>query len=420
MKFISIFDDTKTVTGSVYLTPTYSSGTESGQPMRTAPATLHMTPDIGAPARHMNYVLFGLGDNQVKTAQHQAMRFTAGKDWPSTSVHCATVAKANRGFHVITSATVSFTRDARLTGALSLAASNGLAKVVHDDGFHIVSCEVEPGVSSKVISASTVTNVSLGGGLGFTPLAAATLYGNTLVLGTSGTSLLAGKYSGTASTITTTSVTMPGGTYNASSTSQWNTAQVFSGATTSTGPAIFYSRGFSNTTSSYMISYTGTDLTGFGWLGSGFTTDSLADIAYDDVQGLFIAAGYSSTGSRVSFFTSPNGQAWTASSTATGPAQMVVGGSVVFTICSGVWFLATTGSSPADFDNFAYGTGTSGGRVCAVYSLDYGVTWYPAYVDMVSCTAGTLRAKSSVDQILLSSDSDVCLSGRIGYSELIT
>ena len=135
-------------------------------------------------------------------------------------------------------------------------------------------------------------------------------------------------------------------------------------------------------------------------------------------------AGYSSTGSALQFFTTPNPPTtWTASATATGTLNVEVlsgaaDGSVAFGICCGVW-LVIMGSN--QYPNFVFGTsGQSLLRVCALYSLDFGQTWHPANLDMNPMTLGnSLRVIPGVDQFLVLTDSGIAMSGRLGYSETL-
>src|SRR6185312_2859237 len=134
------------------------------------------SPEIGAPARNMNWVLKALGDVAVQGLQHQAMRFVSAKDWGT--VLDAAYARTNRGFVAAVAGTVSFSRDGRNTGAAALTPTSSTITsrvLLHDDGFHILDLEVEPGLSSKIASSSTVTSSQLAGGDDFYPNGAVTV-----------------------------------------------------------------------------------------------------------------------------------------------------------------------------------------------------------------------------------------------------
>ena len=415
-KFVNPWDATQAINGSVYGTPVFASGAESGTSVYTAPASKFFTPEIGAPARHVNWVLKGLGDVAIQGLQHQSMQFFGAGTWAPT---CIGYARSNRGFVVGSSTTVTFTRDGNVShGSLIMIPSVGQPKVVHDDGTHIVEFE-NSGAIVKFASSSTVTSTVTTGST--VPFAAATVGANSVLIATSGTAAIAFGWSSTVSLPTISTVAVPAGTFNFSSTALWGSAQVFKGATTTTGNVLFYSRG--SLSNNALFSPDCVTLSKSTWTGlTGY--DKIADVAYDADQSVFVAACYSSTGSALKFFTSADGAAvWALSATATGPANLqvpsgAVDGTVAFTICAGVWFIAITSNQ---FANYVYGTSAdSGKRVVGMYSLDYGQTWYPAAIDMAAASSGaTLKLVSSVDQILVKHDSDIAISGRIGYNEII-
>lgn len=422
-KFINPWDATQAITGSVYsATPTYASGAEVGLAVYTAPASKLFTPGIGAPARHENWALKALGDLAVQGLQAQAMQFQSAKDWTTGKIVSACYARANKGFVVQTSSTVTISRDGKHTNAMFVTqtASTLTARLVHDDGFHVLDLEIEPGVGSKVFSLSSSATTQLAQGNDFYPNAALTIgsgtTSHTLLVGVDLVpSVQAYTYSGTATTPATSTVTMPSGSFPTGTATQWGACQVFRGATTATGPGLIYSRG--DSTKNYLKTTDGATLTS-GTMTTGIG-NRLADISYDDVQSLFVAALYSSTGSVVKFATSPDGVTWTNSTTATGPASFTVGsgiadGSVAFTICAGVWILAATNIR---FPNSI--VEQLDPPVSAVWSGDFGVTWQACQVDMFSSTGATVRLIKTPNQVAIKTDSDIAVSGVIGYNELV-
>ncbi len=420
-KFINPWDATQAINGSPYGVPVYASGAESGTAVYTAPASKFFTPEIGAPARHVNWALKALGDVAVQGLQHQAMRFTAAKDWTAGKILAACYARSNKGFVALSASTVTISRDGRVTNAQIVAQTSSTltSRLVYDDGFHVLDLEIEPTSNSKIASSTTVTSSHLAQGNDFYPNA-----GVTIGSGTSSHTLLVGvdlspavtayTYSGTATTPATSTVTVSAGTFPTGTATQWSACQAFLGSNTATGPGLIYSRG--DATKNYLKTTDGIALTS-GTMST--VANRLADIAYDADQSVFVAALYSSTGSAVKFATSPDGVTWTNSATATGPANFaapsgILDGTVAFTICAGVWFLAST---QIRFPNSVILA--SDPAVSAIYSLDYGQTWYPATVDITSVTGGTLKCITTPDQILVKTDSDLALSGRIGYNELV-
>jgi hypothetical protein len=416
-RWINAWDDSQTITGSVYVTPQYSSGPENGQNVYTAPATKHFTAGQGAPARHVNYMGQQLGLRAVEAALHDGMTFHGSGTW--ANLLCGGVARSNRGFLIGNTTSAVFTRDAVASHAQTIIqAAIGVITVVHDDGFHVAEFERNAGGQARFASSSTVSSTAFTGAT--FPMAAATIGANSFFLATTGTGMLAWTYSGTSLVPTATTAGVPGGiSIPSSSATIWGTAQAYVGATTATGPVIFYPKGAS--TNHYLFTADCVAVADNPWTGP--PANTLADVAYDDVQGKFVAAFYSSTGSRVSFMTSPDGLAWTTSSTAQGPANLQVPsgaatGSVAFKICAGVWFLAMTSNQPP---NYVYGSSAGAGlEVFGFYSIDYGQTWYPADLTMANASSGaTLRIKHSHNQFMVMHDSDISLSGRLGYPEPI-
>lgn len=421
-KFVNPWDATFAITGSVYsATPTYASGAESGLAVFTAPASKFFTPEIGAPARNVNWVLKTLGDVAIKGMQAQAMRFNSAKDWTTGKIKSVCYARSNKGFVVQTSSTVSITRDGRWTNSMFVTqtASTLTARLVHDDGFHVLDLEIEPGVSTKVFSGSTSVTTTLAQGDDFYPNAAVTIgsgtSSHTLLVGVDlAPSVQAYTYSGTATTPATSTVTMPSGTFPTGTATQWGACQAFLGSTTATGPALIYSRG--DATKNYLKTTDGTMLTS-GTMST--VADRLADIAYDADQSVFVAALYSSTGSAVKFATSADGVTWVTSATASGPASFVVGtgasdNEVAFTICAGLWILAAT---KIYFPNSIQEILDP--PVSVIWSNDYGVTWQAAAVDMFSSAATTVRLIAAPNQVAVKTDSDIAVSGICGLNELV-
>jgi hypothetical protein len=415
-RWINPADDTIAVAGSVYVTPVFSSGPENGLAIRTAPVSLHETAGQGVAARTLNYFRFQEGDDRMKADQHMAMRFRGSGSWAPT---CGAVARSNYGFLIGSTTSVSVTRDAVSTHQLvAFVAAVGVETVVHDDGFHVAGFERNAGGQARFASSSTVSSTAFTGAT--FPLAALTIGANSFFLATSGTGLLAWTYSGTGLLPTATSAGTPGGvSMNSSSAAMWGTSQAFAGSLTATGPGLFYTKGA--TTFQYYLTPDGISVANTPWVSP--PANTLADIGYDDYQGVFVAAFHSSTGGRVQFATSSDGLIWTNSSTAQGPANLQVPsgattGTVAFKICAGVWFLVITSNAPP---NFVYGSSAASGlRTFGFYSLDFGVTWYPADLDMATASSGaTIRIKNGPDRFMVMHDSDVAISGRLGYPEAI-
>ena len=414
MRFVNLWDDTKAVTGSVYLNPTYSSGVESGLAMRTAPATLHFTAGQGAPARHMNFALFGTNDNWIKAAQHKGMQFASGRDWFTstlTNITCIGVARSNRGFIVANDLSVKVLREPRQTDASTIMLAAVVPLVVHDDGFYIADFEVG---SDFFASSSTVSGTAFSGTA--VPLAAASIAANSMLVSTNAGAIVAFTYSGTGLLPTSSTVTVPSGTYTVATTASWGTAQPFVGASTATGNVIFYARGAKN---EYLVSTDCVTLSKGAF--TGVTHDRIMDVAYDVDQGAYVLAAFSSTGSTVAFYTNPSSTGtWTLSATATGPSWLSLSSAdpCGFTICSSVWFMVTAKAPP----NAVFGvSGDALARAFGVYSLDYGKTWFPADLEMANLDQTSdgikLKVVSSVDQILVASACDVAISGRLGLPE---
>ena len=400
------------MTGSVYIVPTYASGPESGTSIYTAPATKYFTAGQGAPARNVNWALQQVGGNAVQTAQHQAMRFQVAHNWSGTiTMKHPCQARSNRGFVVGTGTSVSVVREPNNLARLDLfTPAVGTPLVALDDGTRIWEFESSGGVARFIAGSTTISSGTALTGLA-TPFAARQVGANSMLVGSSGTAVVLWTLSGTAfSTVAT-----PPGTFNFSSTALYGSAQAFLGATTATGSAIFYAKG--STGASMLTTPDGVTAAAIA-LPTG--VNIVDDIAYDDVQGLFVMAGHSSTSSVVKFYTTPNPPtSWTASSTAAGPASFATssaGGETAFGICCGVWLLCTTSNQ---YTNFVYGT-SSATRVCGLYSLDFGQTWYPANLDMNLPTSQlSLRIVSGVDQFMVLLDSDIAMSGRLGYTETL-
>jgi hypothetical protein len=292
----------------------------------------------------------------------------------------------------------------------------GNPRVALDDGVRIWEFEDSGGEARFIAGSTTVASSTALTGLAM-PLAARQITGSpsaSMLVGTSGTAILLWTFASTAFT----PVTTPTATFNFTTTALWGSAQSFLGATTATGSVMFYAKG-STVASAIVTSDCSTTANTVAMaLPSGYNL--LADIAYDDVQSQFVACVYSSTGSTLHFYTTPNPPTtWTLSATATGPSSFTfsaAGGEVAFGICCGVWLVATTAYQYA---NYVYGTSPQG-RVCAFYSLDFGQTWYPANLDMnIPTSALSLRIVSGVDQVMIMTDSDVAMSGRLGYTETL-
>lgn len=408
-RWINVWDDKKTITGSVYLTPTYASGPEAGQPVYTAPATAHMTPGQGAPARHMNYALFQLGDDRIKADQHTAMVFRMGVDWPSTKVFAVEQGRKNRAFLVSALNGIYLTEnDASLAGSLQLYSTTAARSVLWDAGDHV--WDIDDGVNdTHRIESTSVTNTNdattrgvIGGVLG----------SNSLYLYTSGTALGAQSITGTS----WTSTGVPSGTYASSTTSVWGRSQVFLGANTATGPLLFFSRDVS--TNNYLYSTDGLTLNKGTWPVSTSAT-KICDVGYDDVQSAFVLCTRPTAGGQCSFYTSPDGVTWTVSATATGPVSSTyvapTDGSTAFKVLCGVWLMATT----VQYSGAVFGTATiSGVAVFCYYSLDYGVTWYPGNILPGVGSAGLVRIAHSVNRFCVNTDKWLAISGRVGYPEL--
>lgn len=409
-KWISVWDDSQTITGSVYLTPTYASGTEVGLDVYTAPATKFFSPDVGAPARHVNWALQQLGNNAAQVAQHMAMSFRLGK-WTET-IYTTEQARGNRGFLLGSSAGVYFLTDSPAANALEIYTASVTRSVLLDD-----SPAVTPAIwsfdnqvnNTHNIGASSVTSSN---NSGIVPMVAGSIGTNSLVIGTSGTAVIALQLSGT----TFTSTAVPTGTYNFTSTATWGKSQVYLGANTATGPLLFFTRDLS--TNNYLYTTNGTTLNKGTWPISTSAT-RIEDVAYDDVQSLFVLCTRPAAGGSGTFYTSADGASWTVSSTATMPSgvnYLLPGsdGMTAFKILGGIWLLASESVSAPDY---IYGTGgTAGQIVYALYSLDFGRTWYRAAC-IIGGTAGKLKITTSVDRFLISTDVSIAISGRIGYPE---
>lgn len=411
-RWIHAWDDQLAITGSVYVPPTFSSGPENGLAERTAPSTAHIIAGQGVPARVMNYAWFQTTQNALDALRHKAMgAFTGSGNWASNSVLSACFSRTDRGFVVGTTTSVCVVRDGVTSHALTIMTpAVGPTVAVLDDGSRIWEYEKNAGGGNRVASSSTVTN-------GTSTTASLVLgvrqgQSGSMLVETSGAAMFAQTLSGTA----LSPVGVPGGTYNSSTLSLWGSVQSAHDSTTATGPMLFYAKGVM--TNDYLYSPDGLALSR-GTMP--VSTRKIADVAYDDVQSLFVMATYSTTGSALTFYTSADGlTGWTLSSTASGPANLQIpvaasDGSVAFKICCGVWFVALTSNAPP---NYIYGqSGGSGLKVFGFYSLDFGQTWYPSDLDMAPCSAGSsVRIVTGENRFLVYHDSDVAISGRLGYN----
>src|SRR6185437_534814 len=165
-KFVNPWDATFAVTGSVYsATPTYASGAESGLAIYTAPASKIFSPEIGAPARNMNWVLKALGDLALYGLQTQAMTFHEAKDWFGNTLDCAAWSPSNGqcviGSHSSATASgVSASRHGRASASLVLDNTMGAfpATALLDSGSGIWEFSAQgSSTTSGLATSSTVT-----------------------------------------------------------------------------------------------------------------------------------------------------------------------------------------------------------------------------------------------------------------------
>ena len=239
-KWINGWDASQAVTGSVYITPTFASGPESGDAIYTAPATKYFSAGQGAPARNVNWALQQVGANALQAIQHQAMKFSVGHNWSGTiTMRHPCQARSNRGFVVGTSTTLSVVRDVDNLGRLDVfQPAAGNPRVALDDGTRIWEFEDSGGVARFIAGSTTISSGTALAGL-TQPFAARQVGTASMLVGTSGTGVLLWTLSGTSFT----TVSTPPGTFNFSSTALWGSAQAFLGATTATGSAVFYAKG---------------------------------------------------------------------------------------------------------------------------------------------------------------------------------
>jgi hypothetical protein len=396
---------------------TETSGPETGSPTVYVPATKRIIAGNGVPARVLNYMAWQTGDNAVQNAQHQGMAFHSAGLWTNTYAACAS--RTNLGFLVSSTAGIGLTLDGDSSHAVNvLSAIITTPALVHDTGYYVLS--LEKGAVANMFARfahSTTASTQTYTGTVY-PFAAATIGANTLIWSTSGTACMAFTFSGTG-TLPTSSSATAAGTYASSSTTIWGKTQPREDSTTASGPALFYVRG-SATASQYMYTADAVSTTAKTWPAT--PQDTLADVGYDDTLGVFVAAFYSSAGSVLKFMTSPDGITWTTSTTAAGPASCAfpADGStraIAFKVCCGVWFVAATGIEPGGA-TFVYGTsGARGTRAFGFYSLDQGVTWYPADLDMPACSAASsIRIKHTVNRFMVQHDSGVAVSGKLRSS----
>lgn len=408
-RFKNPWDASQTIAGSVYGTATYASGAEVGLPVYTAPATKYFTPEIGASARHNNWALQQLGEAARTGLIHQAMVFKAATDWPSTNLFAVEHARHNRAFLVSALNGVYLTDDGTKAAAVQLYSTTASRATMWDAGDHI--WDIDDGVNdTHRVDSTSVTNTNDAGSVG---LVGGTIGTKSIYLYTSGTAVSAQAISGT----TWTTTTVPAGTYASSTISVWGRSQAFLGASTATGPLLFFSRDAS--THNYLYTTDGTTLNKGTWPVSSSTTQ-ICDVAYDDVQNCFVLCTRpNSTPSPLTFYTSSDGITWTVSNTATGPGGTALtgpyaDGSTAFKIVCGVWIVATT----VQYDGAIFGaSGGSGVTVFTYYSADFGQTWYPANMIPMFSTTGAVKIAHTLTRAAIYTDKGICLSGRLGFPE---
>lgn len=392
---------------------TETTGPETGSPTISVPATKRFIAGVGVPARVLNYGFWKNSDTVFKTAVHQAMNFRSSGNavWIDTTVLNADVARGDYGFLVSSTSAVNVVLNQVDPASAAVVYSATVTRnVMVDDGTSIWSFDNQVNNTHQIgqSTANHSNNTQFG-----VPYAAGFVGTHGIVVGTSGTAVLAATFT---STFTTT--TVPAGTYNFSTTAKWNKAEVFTGATTATGPLLFYSRDV--TTNNYLYTTDGISLSKGTWPVSTSAT-KVADVSYDDDQGLFVLCTVPAAGGACGFYTSPDGVTWTAS-TATGPSSQLsftatTDGSVAFAALGGVWFVATQSAYRTGVVLGAGGVPSLGAT--GLYSTDRGATWYQAGL-WIFGTNGTVKIVKGVDRFLVITNSTIALSGRVAIPEAVT
>lgn len=401
-RFLNPWDDTLAVAGSVYATPVYPSGSESGQALYTAPATKHFQAGQGGPARHVNWALKNVGDASLQAALHKSMgsEFRGAKNWQGNTIDCAVWSPTNRQFVVgshssSTASVVSASREADSAGTLVLESSGAFpAQALLDDGSSVWAFVVAASLNGTRITSSTAT--------GFTVIpssatarSAAHSSSASLIVTTDGTNIKISTLSGTTASVLSTTTTG----FDASTTATWFMAQ----PDVAQGPVVFATRGTVGT-----LIWSSADGTSVTSLTRPDSTHYLAGLAYDDVQGLFVAC--TTTAGVMSFYSSPDGSTWSAMSGPVSPSNATITGNLQFDICCGVWLIAGNQLTPT---GFVHGMGAAL-QTFGMYSLDYGVTWYPCDFEMLSPSADSVHVRHSDSRFMVWTDSDIAISGRLG------
>lgn len=399
-RFLNPWDATLAVAGSPYATPVYAAGPESGTAIYTAPATKFFTAGQGAPARNVNWAVKAVGDAALTAALHKAMgtEFRGAKNWQGNTIDCAIWSRTNRQFVVgshasATASVVSGSREADSSGTIVLTSQGAFpAQALLDDGSSIWLFNTAPAVQ---VHASTVTTwISAPPALTNARLAAMSSSASLVVAG-NGTTATILNLIGTA--FNTLASTTTG--FDPSTTATWFMAQPDVGQ----GPVLFATRGTIGT-----LIWRSVDGTSVTSLTRPDSLHYLAGLAYDDVQGLFVAC--TANNGVLSFWSSADGSTWAAMSGPVQPASVTVTGNIQFDICCGVWLIVGSQIAPT---SFIHGSGAAL-QTWGMYSIDYGVTWYPCDFEMLSPVSDSTHVRHSDSRFMVWTDSDIAVSGRIG------
>jgi len=397
-KFVSPWDQIAAITGSYYsATATYPSGPEAGSDIYTPPASKFFVAGQGAPARHANYALKAVGDVASQGVLHNAMVFTAGRDWAGATIDTVAWSHSNRQFIVgshtsATASKVTASRGPHLNGEVQLDNTASFkATNVLDVGGAIWEFTIPSSNVGKIV-ASTVTYFALSFG---TVLASALSTSASIVIGTSGTATTAYKLAGTASTSLSTTTTG----FDVSSTATWFVAQASPGS----GPALFATRGTVGT-----LIWRTADGTSVTSLTRPDSTHYLAGLAWDSDQSLFVSCTFNA--GVPTWYSSPDGITWTLMVGPLAPTGVAITSNVQFDICMGIWFIV---GNQITTTNQCNGNGASL-VTTLIYSLDHGQTWAVADLDMLTPSANSARITHADNRIMVWTDTDLAVSGRFG------
>lgn len=372
----------------------------SGMPTKVVPATALLTPGAPAPAEYLNYLFYQSQEDRILSVQRAALNAFDIGEYVGAGLRGLSSAGALGGVLYAngTTALTVHSHSAQPGAANKILASgnNACATWGSRSGKFYVFHTVVSTLGAKEVTPSAVNTILALINIDVYPSGIGQIGSDLLLCGAESGALKFYKCVGS----TWTAVSLPAGTYvnNAFTTA--------SQQATGVGPIVFTPKGSLISAANYLYANTsGTLLAGST---SGLTsTNYWVGIAWDEVQGLWVACTHNDTGDQMEFATAatPAGP-W--SDTGITLPDLTHDSKLAFDVKDGVYLVAYSAGAIA---SGIYPTGFDRPAVTLVASFNQGSLWEVTGASLPAPSDSYLRIVAMPNRVALCNSDGIALSG---------